>query len=103
MCAENWVCTWPDDVNCEMDERHLEDLRPDTRKFLYMTFDDGPWQGTTEVLDILKRQGIKATFFINTDKMFDKVRESYILMCYITLHQVNIRTTGKGRWSLDKR
>ena len=56
-----------------MTEDDLDDLRPDTKKFIYLTFDDGPWRGTTEVLDILERQKIKATFFINTDKMFNKV------------------------------
>jgi peptidoglycan/xylan/chitin deacetylase (PgdA/CDA1 family) len=33
-------------------------------KVIALTFDDGPWQGTTEqILDILKQNNIKATFF----------------------------------------
>ncbi len=39
-----------------------EHLKPNT---IYLTFDDGPRDGTTDViLDILKEKGIKATFFV---------------------------------------
>ncbi len=33
-------------------------------KTVYFTFDDGPSERTDEILDILKREGIKATFFV---------------------------------------
>ncbi|MGH2416295.1 MAG: polysaccharide deacetylase family protein, partial [Microcystaceae cyanobacterium] len=34
-------------------------------KVIALTFDDGPWAGSTaEVLDILKKNNIKATFFV---------------------------------------
>lgn len=34
-------------------------------KVIALTFDDGPWQGTTaQILDILKKNNIKATFFV---------------------------------------
>ena len=33
---------------------------------LYLTFDDGPNEGTAKVLDVLKNYGLKATFFINS-------------------------------------
>lgn len=37
---------------------------PVTEKVVALTFDDGPWDGTTEqVLDILKQHNVKATFF----------------------------------------
>lgn len=35
------------------------------RKVVYLTFDDGPWEMTDEFLDVLKRYGVNATFFIN--------------------------------------
>ncbi|KOP65018.1 polysaccharide deacetylase [Bacillus sp. FJAT-18019] len=35
-----------------------------TEKTVYLTFDDGPSDLTLEVLDILKREGIKGTFFV---------------------------------------
>ncbi|WP_240647220.1 polysaccharide deacetylase family protein [Paenibacillus nanensis] len=37
---------------------------PKSGKVLYLTFDDGPSRYTPEVLDILKREGVKATFFV---------------------------------------
>lgn len=41
-----------------------------TEKVCYLTFDDGPSNNTLKILEILKRYGIKATFFvINTDKI----------------------------------
>lgn len=41
-----------------------------TSKVCYLTFDDGPSNNTLKILEILKRYGIKATFFvINTDKI----------------------------------
>ena len=33
-------------------------------KFVYLTFDDGPSQRTVEILDILKKYDVKATFFV---------------------------------------
>lgn len=41
-----------------------------SQKICYLTFDDGPSENTLKILEILKRENIKATFFvINTDKM----------------------------------
>ena len=36
---------------------------PENGKYIYLTFDDGPGRNTMEVLDILDRYGVKATFF----------------------------------------
>lgn len=36
-----------------------------TDKIAYLTFDDGPSDNTTKILDILKENNIKATFFVN--------------------------------------
>ena len=35
-------------------------------KIIYLTFDDGPNQGTPEVLAVLKKHRVPATFFINS-------------------------------------
>ena len=35
-----------------------------TEKTVYLTFDDGPSQRTPEILDILDRYGVQATFFV---------------------------------------
>jgi peptidoglycan-N-acetylglucosamine deacetylase len=38
---------------------------PTEEKVISLTFDDGPWPGTTEkILEILKKEDIKATFFL---------------------------------------
>lgn len=42
------------------------------KKTIYLTFDDGPSNITKDVLNILKEENIKATFFvINTDSKYD--------------------------------
>ncbi|MFF2885638.1 polysaccharide deacetylase family protein [Paenibacillus sp. NPDC057967] len=40
-----------------------EPLSPPKNKVVYLTIDDGPSKYTPEVLDILQREGVKATFF----------------------------------------
>lgn len=37
---------------------------PKQQKVVALTFDDGPWTSTLEILDILKKNKIKATFFM---------------------------------------
>jgi len=40
-------------------------LNTEAAKTVYLTFDDGPSNNTEEILAILKRYGVKATFFVN--------------------------------------
>jgi peptidoglycan/xylan/chitin deacetylase (PgdA/CDA1 family) len=45
--------------------KHFAATLPLARKEVVITFDDGPWPGTTErVLDALRRECVKATFFL---------------------------------------
>lgn len=45
--------------------KHFPNTLPLARKELVLTFDDGPWPGTTpKVLDALKRECVRATFFL---------------------------------------
>ena len=44
-------------------EDHLQDAGKKIRK-VYLTFDDGPSVYTKDILDILKRYNVKATFFV---------------------------------------
>lgn len=45
---------------------------------IYLTFDDGPKNGTTNViLDILKEEGVKATFFITNNGPDELVKREY--------------------------
>lgn len=42
-------------------------------KTVYLTFDDGPSAGTDEILDILKKYDVKATFFVNGHEGYEEV------------------------------
>ena len=39
---------------------------------VYLTFDDGPSAGTEEILDILKKYDVKATFFVNGHEGYEE-------------------------------
>ena len=43
---------------------------------VYLTFDDGPSKNTPEILEILKKHGVKATFFV-TGKEGDEAQQWY--------------------------
>ena len=52
-----------------------EPLEPNT---IYLTFDDGPRDGTTDkILDILKEKDVKATFFVTSNGSDDLIRRAY--------------------------
>ncbi len=56
-------------------------------KIAYITFDDGPYHSTDQVLDILKKYGVKATFFtIGLDK--DDCYDSPGYSCYNTYKKI---------------
>ena len=46
-------------------------ITPDTKgkKYIALTFDEGPSSRTSEILDILKEKDAKATFFVSGDKV----------------------------------
>ncbi|MEB8752330.1 polysaccharide deacetylase family protein, partial [Bacillus cereus] len=51
-----------------------------TRKIIYLTFDDGPGKYTNQLLDILKENKIKATFFLigsHAQQYSDVVKREY--------------------------
>lgn len=47
-----------------------------TNKKVYLTFDDGPSENTDEILDILKKNKVKATFFV-VGKKTETARKQY--------------------------
>lgn len=58
-------------------------------KVVYLTFDDGPTFNTTEILKILKRNNVKATFFVigqNTDMYKDIVDEGHAIAIHTYTH-----------------
>ena len=53
---------------------HATAVYDSTKKYIYLTFDDGPQNGTTTVFELCKQYNIKATFFmvgLHTDRKSD--------------------------------
>lgn len=48
----------------EQGKENLKNIYHSDEKVAYLTFDDGPSNNTHEILDILKQNNIKATFFV---------------------------------------
>lgn len=62
--------------NIESIDRYIDILKEtkSNEKTIYLTFDDGPSNTTTKILDILKEENVKATFFvINASDKYDKI------------------------------
>ena len=58
-------------------------------KKVYLTFDDGPSARTPEILDILNKYGVKATFFVlgsNVDQKPELVKREYDEGHFIAIH-----------------
>lgn len=60
-----------DELNKQISLKHKVTTQPDTSnegaenvKTIYLTFDDGPSPYTPEILEILDKYGVKATFFV---------------------------------------
>jgi len=62
-----------------------------SKQYIYLTFDDGPQNGTTAVLELCKQLGVKASFFMvgghavtkNLQGIVDNIRNGYpqVLLC----------------------
>ena len=54
-----------DEIDASTESQQFpEVVQSDSDKVIYLTFDDGPSSITPKVLDILKRENVKATFFV---------------------------------------
>jgi peptidoglycan/xylan/chitin deacetylase (PgdA/CDA1 family) len=62
-------------------------------KVVYLTFDDGPWSGTPQLLDLLDQYGVKATFFV-TAQFFDEEEDlvNAIKQIHDRGHEVAVHT-----------
>ncbi len=58
------------------DNEHVDNVTDGT---IYLTFDDGPGPYTTQILDILDKYNIKATFFVTAQfsNYLDKIKDEY--------------------------
>lgn len=60
--AKEWVAG--KNVHWRLDSGKMKQLEKEGKKVMALTFDDGPNEETEKLLDILKEQGAKATFFL---------------------------------------
>lgn len=68
-------------------ERKVIVSKRDANGTIYLTFDDGPKSGTTDViLDILKEEGVKATFFVTNSGPDELIKREYDEGHSIALH-----------------
>lgn len=73
----------------EEGQKNIESIYHSSYKRAFLTFDDGPSTVTDEILDVLKQENIKATFFVLGSKvkeMPDKVKRIYNEGHYIANH-----------------
>lgn len=68
-----------------------DDVNEDDKKIIYLTFDDGPsYKVTNKVLDILKENEVKATFFLIGNQIKDK--EDVVKRIYNEGHSIGLHT-----------
>ncbi|MBN7774005.1 polysaccharide deacetylase family protein [Clostridium aminobutyricum] len=72
-------------------EQEVAVSAPVSEKVVYLTFDDGPSQNTTEILKILEEEQVKATFFFNTTER--KHLDSVIKEAFDEGHAVGVLTS----------
>lgn len=71
----------------------------DTKKEIYLTFDDGPSKIVTpQILDILKEENVKATFFIVGNEI--KNREDILKRIHDDGHTIGLHSTTHDRKNL---
>lgn len=78
-------------------ERHInvvpaqqpDSVKPDNPKTIYLTFDDGPGPYTAQLLDVLARYGVKATFFVTA---LNSDYEDMIGRAYNEGHSIAVHT-----------
>ncbi len=64
--------------NITIKKRTVNVVKRNSAGTIYLTFDDGPRMGTTNViLDILKEEGIKATFFVTNNGPDELIKREY--------------------------
>ncbi len=62
-----------------------------SEKVIYLTFDDGPGPATSDLLDVLKKYNVKATFFVVNTAYIDTIKrvaeEGHAIGIHTTTHQ----------------
>lgn len=74
-------------IDVEIEDFIVTKPKEDPNKIIYLTFDDGPSQYTMQLLDILDKYNVKATFFlVNKEKYIDLIKEEYKRGHTIAIH-----------------
>lgn len=76
-------------VLTDVGRQNIENIYKQDKKVAYLTFDDGPSLVTESILDILKQEKVKATFFVlgsNIDYRKEMVKRMYDEGHYVANH-----------------
>ena len=87
-------------------ERKVIVVEPEQPGMIYLTFDDGPRLGTTDViLDILKEEGIKATFFVTNngpdELILREYQEGHTVALHTACHDYSILYASSDAYFAD--
>ncbi|MBT2579306.1 polysaccharide deacetylase [Bacillus sp. ISL-8] len=88
---ENSVQHANEQIKVEMNKVAPTQFNGQTRKIAYLTFDDGPGKYTAQLLDILKENDAKATFFLigqNVKSYPDLVKREEVEGHYVGMHSM---------------
>ncbi|MGU3443819.1 peptidoglycan-N-acetylglucosamine deacetylase [Bacillus cereus] len=88
---ENSIQFVSEQPNVEINKSVPNQFNGQIRKIAYLTFDDGPGKYTAELLDILKQQDVKATFFLtgkNVKAYPDLVKREKTEGHYVGMHSM---------------
>lgn len=110
---KNVGCSWDDlsDTRALMTVQGAEAVPRtdgDTEKVVYLTFDDGPSATTERVLDILKEEGVPASFFVmaadNNEKYLPTLTrtaaEGHLIALHTCTHEYkNIYQSPEAYWA----
>lgn len=76
------------------DTKTIQNLSGGEKGVIYLTFDDGPGVYTDQILDILKKYDIKATFFVTNGGSEDVIKREYEEGHSVGLH------TATHKWNI---
>lgn len=82
---------WVEEYNKKQEKSKKQLLEKENSKTVYLTFDDGPNEYTPQILNILKEENIKATFFVlknHVDKNPDLISRMFTEGHSIGLHGI---------------
>lgn len=86
---------------------NLKEIKEGGRKIVFLTFDDGPTKNTLKNLEILKAEGVKATFFVigelaeQNPEILKRVQEEGHEICIHTYNHKTKNYRSKGAYMDD--